>query len=46
MTSLVRPSLTMVSLTGPSIFLVYEVSDTQLNRIFLDLVATLSNQWQ
>ena len=31
----VRPSFTVVSLTGPSIFLAHEVSDTQPNRVFL-----------
>ena len=39
-----RPPSTIVSLTGPSIFLAHEVSDTQPNRVCLDLAVVSSNQ--
>ena len=42
----VRPSFTVVSLLSLSIFLAYEVSDTQPNRMFLDLVVAFSDQWK
>lgn len=41
----VRPSSTVVSLASPSNFLAYEVSDTQPNRVFLDLVVVFSSRW-
>ena len=39
MLSTVRPPSTIVSLTVPSNFLAHEVSDTQPDSSFLDLVA-------
>jgi len=44
MLSTVRPQSAIVSLTGPSIFLTHEVSDTRPNRVFLDLAVMSSNK--
>jgi hypothetical protein len=46
MTRLGRPSFTVVSLAGSSMFPPHAASDTPPHRVFLDFVVVFSNQWK